>query len=128
MTIKSERVADLMLSHLSQMMLTEVRDPRLHGVTIMEVRLDREIEHADIFVNALGDESRRDDVMEGLRQAQGFLRKELASRLRLRRMPQLHFKWDVVLQQANHIEEVLDALAEREQTAPTLDEVNDDEQ
>ncbi len=128
MTIKSERVADLMLSHLSQMMLTEVRDPRLHGVTIMEVRLDREIEHADIFVNALGDESRRDDVMEGLRQAQGFLRKELASRLRLRRMPQLHFKWDVVLQQANHIEEVLDALAEHERPASLLDEVDDDEQ
>ncbi|MCQ3929005.1 MAG: 30S ribosome-binding factor RbfA [Chloroflexi bacterium] len=128
MTIKSERVADLILSHLSQLMLTEVRDPRLHGVTIMEVRLDREIEHAEIFVNALGDESRRDEVMEGLRQAQGFLRKELASRLRLRRMPQLHFKWDVVLQQANHIEEVLDALAEREQSASTLDDMNDDDQ
>lgn len=130
MTIKSERVADLILSHLSQLMLTEVRDPRLHGVTIMEVRLDREIEHADIFVNALGDESRRDEVMEGLRQAQGFLRKELAARLRLRRMPYLHFKWDVVLQQANHMEEVLDALAEREGTSATtkLDETDDDEQ
>ncbi|MBI5929381.1 MAG: 30S ribosome-binding factor RbfA [Chloroflexi bacterium] len=128
MTIKSERVADLILSHLSQLMLTEVRDPRLHGVTIMEVRLDREIEHAEIFVNALGDETRRDDVMDGLRQAQGFLRKELASRLRLRRMPQLHFKWDVVLQQANHIEQVLDALADSDGSVAIMDDGHDDEQ
>jgi ribosome-binding factor A len=127
MTIKSERVADLILSHLSQLMLTDVRDPRLHGVTIMEVRLDREIEHAEIFVNALGDESRRDDVMEGLRQAQGFLRKELASRLRLRRMPQLHFKWDVVLQRANEMEELLDSLAAHDAPTELTDSVNDDE-
>jgi ribosome-binding factor A len=127
MTIKSERVADLILSHLSQLMLTDVRDPRLHGVTIMEVRLDREIEHAEIFVNALGDESRRDDVMEGLRQAQGFLRKELASRLRLRRMPQLHFKWDVVLQRANEMEELLDSLAVHDVPTEATDSVNDDE-
>lgn len=127
MTIKSERVADLILSHLSQLMLTDVRDPRLHGVTIMEVRLDREIEHAEIFVNALGDESRRDDVIEGLRQAQGFLRKELASRLRIRRMPQLHFKWDVVLQRANQMEELLDSLATPDATTESTDSVNDDE-
>jgi ribosome-binding factor A len=125
MTIKSERIADLILSHLSQLMLTEVRDPRLHGVTITEVRLDREIEHADIYVNALGEEDRKREVMDGLDKAQGFLRRELAARLRLRRMPQLHFRWDSVLQQASHMEEVLDALAEQE-TDSDLSIVSDD--
>lgn len=124
MTIKSERVAELILGHLSKLMLTEVRDPRLHGVTVTEVTLDRELEHADIYVNALGEEERQDDVMEALEKAQGFLRRELAQRLRLRRMPQLHFRWDVTLQRAEHIEEVLDALKE-EMTEQVDDEGND---
>lgn len=118
MTIKSERVADLIMRHLSELMMFEVSDPRLMGVTITDVRIDRELEHAEIFVNALGEEDRQKDVMLGLKHAQGFLRKELAARLRLRRMPQLHFQWDAVLSQAAHIEEVLDTLKIGEKAAP----------
>ncbi len=110
MSIKSERVAELIHNHLSQLLLMEVRDPRLQGLTITDVRLDREIEHATIYINALGEEDRQDEVLDALDRAQGFLRSELASRLRLRRMPQLHFEWDVMLSQAMHIESVLDAL------------------
>lgn len=135
MTIKSDRVAELIQTHLSQLLLTDVRDPRLDGVTITEVKLDREIEHADIFVSALGDDAREDEVMAGLKKASGFLRRELAQRLRLRRIPQLHFKWDLILQQANHMEAVLDALkAEREQEvqeeqqSPSTEENNDNQE
>lgn len=110
MTIKSERVADLIFDHLSQILLTETRDPRLHGLTITEVKLDREIEHATIYVNALGEDERQEEVMEGLDKARGFLRSELAGRLRLRRMPYLHFEWDEMIAQADHIEQVLDSL------------------
>ncbi|PJF44289.1 MAG: ribosome-binding factor A [Phototrophicales bacterium] len=110
MTIKSQRVADLIFEHLSQILLMEARDPRLQGLTITEVKLDRELEHAQIYVNALGEEERRDEVMEALERAKGFLRSELASRLRLRRMPELHFHWDYTIEAAMHIEEVLDSL------------------
>lgn len=127
MTIKSERVADLLLTHLSQLLMTEVRDPRLVGVTITEVKLDREIEHAWIYVNALGDEERQGEVMAALGHAQGFLRKELAARLRLRRMPQLHFQWDAVLEQAAHIEEMLDALKADNNQSDTLTPKDRDE-
>lgn len=110
MSIKSERVAQLIKNHLSHLFLTEIRDPRLEGVTITDIYLDRELEHAEIFVNALGDESREAEVMAGLRSASGYMRRELAARLRTRRTPQLHFKWDHVMQQAQHLEEVLDSL------------------
>lgn len=116
MTIKSERVAELIHNYLSQLLLTEVRDPRLQGITITDVRLDREIEHAYIYVNALGEEEREYEVMDGLDKAQGFLRRELAARLSLRRMPQLHFQWDPIPSHAQHMEELLDSLkAERDQ-------------
>ncbi len=110
MTIKSERVAELIYNHLTQLLLTETRDPRLQGVSVTEVKLDREIEHANIFVNALGEEERRDEILGALDRAQGFLRSELASRLRLRRMPQLHFEWDYTLEHASHMDELLDSL------------------
>lgn len=127
MTIKSDRVAELIMTHLSQLLLTEVRDPRLEGVTITEVVLDREIEHAEIYVNALGGDDRRSEIMQGLNKANGFLRRSLASRLRLRRMPQLHFKWDLALQHAIHMETVLDELKkERENTTQINEDTDED--
>jgi ribosome-binding factor A len=110
MTIKSERVAELIMTHLSQLLMTEVRDPRLQGITIIEVDLDREIEHAQIWVTSLDGDESEEEVMTALEKASGFLRRELASRLRLRRMPQLHFKWDYSVKHAMHMEAVLDEL------------------
>ena len=125
MTIKSERVAELIFNHLTQLLLTDVRDPRLQGVSVTEVKLDREIEHANIFVNALGEEERRDEVLEALDRAQGFLRSEMASRLRLRRMPQLHFEWDYTLGHAMHMDELLDSLNVKGSKPSDVDQSSD---
>jgi ribosome-binding factor A len=110
MSIRQERIQDLIRTHLSDLLLREVTDPALHDVTITDVKVDRETHHADIHVNALGDESREKEVMQGLRRANGFLRRQLAARLRLRNMPELHFRWDRTLANAMHMDEVLDAL------------------
>jgi ribosome-binding factor A len=114
MTIKSERVAELIMAHISQLLLTELRDPRVVGVTITEVHIDRELEHAEVFVNALGDETREKEVLQGLKAARGFIRKELGTRLHIRRVPELHFKWDKRLEQAAHLDQVLNAIREEE--------------
>lgn len=124
MTIKSERIAELIYEHLTQILLTETRDPRIEGISVTDVELDREIEHAWIMVNALGEEERAEEVLEGLERASGFLRSELARRLRLRRMPQLHFRWDYGIAEAMHIEEVLDDLKARGEIA--VDEQDDE--
>jgi ribosome-binding factor A len=126
MTIKSERVAELIMTHLSQLLLTEVRDPRLQGLTIVEVNLDREIEHAQIWVTSLDGDDSEEEVMAGLEKAAGFLRRELASRLRLRRMPQLHFKWDYSVKHAMHMEEVLDELNIDDAQTPGDENVDDE--
>ncbi len=63
MTLKQERMAEQVRSILSSLLLLEVRDPRLKGVTVTRVSLDREILFADVYVNALGDEERQDDVL-----------------------------------------------------------------
>ncbi|MHB8626966.1 MAG: 30S ribosome-binding factor RbfA [Aggregatilineales bacterium] len=105
MSLKQERMAGRIREILSGLLLTEVTDPALHGITVTSVELDAELEYADVYVNALGDESRQKDVMRGLERANGFLRHELGSRIRLRRTPVLHFHWDLTLQHADTIEQ-----------------------
>lgn len=107
MSLKQERMADRIREILSGLLLTEVTDPALRGITVTSVELDAELEYADVYVNALGDESRQKDVMRGLARANGFLRHELGSRIRLRRTPVLHFHWDLTLHQADTIEQAL---------------------
>jgi ribosome-binding factor A len=108
MSLKQERMADRIREILSGLLLLEVTDPALQGVT--EVVLDPELEYANVYVNALGDESRQQEVMAGLKRANGFLRRELGKRIRLRRTPVLQFHWDITLSRGEAIEKALDRL------------------
>lgn len=109
--IRQQRTAEQIQYILSDIFQRGLRDPRAAGVTITEVRIDRELQHVDVYVNALGDESREREVMAALRSAGGFLRHELAQRLPIRSVPQLHFRWDPSLAQAEAVHEILDSLA-----------------
>ena len=110
MSLKQERMAEHIRSILSDLLRFEVRDPRLKHVTVTRVLLDREVQFADVYVNALGDESRREEVMAGLERGRGFLRRELAARVRLRLAPELHFHWDLNLEHGARIDRLLDEL------------------
>lgn len=108
--IRQKRTAEQIQGILSELFLRELQDPRLKNLTFTKVVIDRELRYSDIYVNALGDDSREDDVMAALQGAVGYLRRELATRLRLRTVPQLHFHWDPTLAQAEHINMLLDNL------------------
>ena len=105
-SLKQDRMSDRIREILSELLLMEVTDPALQGVTVTSVTLDREMEYADVRVNALGDESREKEVMRGLERANGFLRREVGARVRIRRTPALRFHWDVALQHFEDIEAV----------------------
>lgn len=108
--IRQERTAEQIQQLLSELFLREVSDPRLAGVTITEVEIDRELQYANVFVNALGDEGRREEVMAGLQSAAGFLRRALAQSLDLRTAPVLRFEWDPRLRYVEEIDELLNEL------------------
>ena len=110
MTIKQDRMGERIQAILSELLLREVSDPRLHGVTVTEVTLDSEMMYADIYVNALGDESRQKDVMAGLERAKGFLRREVGKRIRIRNTPELHFHWDLTLERGERMNHILSHL------------------
>lgn len=105
--IRQKRTAEQIRLILSELILRDARDPRLQGLTVTSVRIDRELQHADVYVNALGDESRESEVMESLSGASSYFRRELAGRLKLRSVPNLHFHWDPTLAHAARIDELL---------------------
>ncbi len=107
MTIKQERAAQLIMEIMGNLIMFEVTDPALETVNITEVRIDRELEYADIYVHARDD---KDQVMAGLERASGFLRRELAARTSFRRTPVLHFHWDAAIEHSERIDELLNSL------------------
>ena len=110
MSLKQDRMNERIRAILSELLLREVSDPRVQGVTITEVRLDPELMYADIYVNALGEEERQERVLEGLNSAKGFIRREVGKRIRTRNTPDLHFHWDTTLAEAEHVNQLLDSL------------------
>jgi ribosome-binding factor A len=107
---RAQRTAEQIQQILSELLLRELRDPRLQGVTITKVSVDRELQHANIYVNALGEEDRQNEVLAGLDRANSFLRREVAQRVQLRTAPHLHFHWDPSLAYAEEVDEILNHL------------------
>jgi ribosome-binding factor A len=125
MTIRQERIRELIHSRLSYLFQNEVTDPALQGVTVTDVKIDREIQYADVYVHALGEDSREKDVLRGLERAVGFLRREVANSLSIRHTPQLHFHWDSTLAAADHIESLLDEIRKEEGASDALPQSED---
>jgi ribosome-binding factor A len=109
-----ERIADRFKQELSELLLREVSDPRLHQVFITDVTVDRELAFADIYVSAVEGSARSTEILEGLTSASGFLRRALAARVELRLMPRLRFHWDPTPENADHIERLLASLRKNE--------------
>ncbi len=122
MSLKQDRAAEQIRQILSELFLREVSDPRLQGLTVTEVTLDAELMFASVYVNALGDESRQDEVMTGLKQAAGFLRREVGKRVRLRHTPELIFHWDTTLERGARLNHLISSL-----DIPPEEEIDSDE-
>jgi ribosome-binding factor A len=110
MTIKQDRMAERIQAILSELLLREVSDPRLRHLTVTEVKLDPELMFATVYINALGDESRQPEVMSGLVRAKGFLRREVAKRVKLRNAPDLIFHWDETLERGERMHQIISKL------------------
>jgi ribosome-binding factor A len=109
-SLRLQRIADRIRQELSEMVIKEVSDPRLEAIFITDVKVDRELAYADVFVSALEGVSRSKEVIQGLDHASGFLRKSLSDRIELRVFPRLRFHWDPTPEKAEHIEVLLASL------------------
>ncbi|HEY9077523.1 MAG TPA: 30S ribosome-binding factor RbfA [Anaerolineaceae bacterium] len=116
--IRLQKICDRLQMELASMLVMEINDPRLSGVSVTGVKVDRELAYADIFVSAVEGHERSAEILAGLDHASGFLRKELAARVDLRTFPRLRFHWDPTPEKADHIEKLLASLRQTPQTQP----------
>ena len=104
---RTDRINEQLKQEISMIIRDEVRDPRVGLATITAVQTSPELDHAKVYVTSLGDADERDAIIEGLRSAAPFVRKQLSGRLHMRRIPELHFEADRVLAEAMRIEQLL---------------------
>jgi ribosome-binding factor A len=104
---RADRVADLIKMEISDLLLKQVRDPRIGSVTITGVKVTDDLRAARVFFVELGKDQCSEEVRAGLARATGFLRRELGGRLRLRCVPELVFSYDPSFAYGNRIEKLL---------------------
>jgi ribosome-binding factor A len=111
--IRLQRIQDRVKQEVSQMLIREINDPRLKQIFVTDVKIDRELTVADIYVSAVGGSSRSVEILAGLESASGFIRKNLSARVEVRAFPRLRFHWDPTPENADHIEKILAGLREK---------------
>jgi ribosome-binding factor A len=111
---RQRKVADLIQEQVSDLIARKVRDPRVQGVTVTEVKVSPDLRYADIYISKLGGDEERQEALAGLNAAVGFLKRELAPRLGLRFMPDLRFHIDRSWEQGARIDALLEQIAAEE--------------
>lgn len=102
---RSDRVAEQMQRELADLLQFEVKDPRVGMVTITEVNVTGDMAHAKIYYSA---KAGTDELQKGLEKSAGFLRSQLAKRMLLRTVPQLHFVYDTSIDNGMKISRLID--------------------
>lgn len=112
--IRGRRVADRIRVLVAELLERRVKDPRLGFVTVTEVRVTGDLQHASVFYTVLGEESEREASAAALESAKGMIRSEVGRRLGLRLTPSIEFVPDALPDSAKHLEDVLREAAERD--------------
>ncbi len=111
---RADRVADLVRAAVAELILRELKDPRIGLVTLTQVDMTDDLRHARIYFSMVGPEDARQRSLAGLRSAAGFLRREVGRRLKLRFAPEIVFVLDPVPERAQRLSELLHSTHEEE--------------
>lgn len=87
---------------------SKLKDPRIGFVTVTDVKLSHDYHYLDIFVSIMGEERVQNDSMKGLNQCEGFIKKNLKERFRLRTIPDIKFIYDKSIEQGLKITSILE--------------------
>ena len=110
---RSRRIAEQVQRELSDIIRLELKDPRVGMITLTDVEMTQDNAHARVYFTLLGDASRIEEAQTGLQHAAGYLRTELAHRLKIRVVPQLHFEYDTSVERGVRLYKLIEtAVAE----------------
>lgn len=113
MAHRIERVNHLIRREISELIQHELRDPRLESfVTVTEVSTSADLRYAKVFVSSMTGRQEEKTILAALNSASGFLRSELAGKIRLRRVPELSFHWDDSIEHGDKILRIIDSISQ----------------
>jgi ribosome-binding factor A len=131
-TYRVERIRRTIHEIASQVLLQELRDPRLGFITVTDVKLSPDIEHAQILVSVMGSDIDKRTTMKGLTDARGYVQKAIAGRLHTRTTPHIEFVLDTSIDKAIAFTEILKTIererAEHEVAPPASPEAKPEEE
>ncbi|WP_110685807.1 30S ribosome-binding factor RbfA [Salinicola aestuarinus] len=107
---RTDRVADQLQQELAVLIQREIKDPRLGMITVSSAKVSRDLGYADIYVTLLGenDPARIKENLSVLKRASGFLRSQIARRIKLRHVPELRFHYDESVVRGHHLSALID--------------------
>ncbi len=109
------RVAEQVKKDISQIIGSEMKDPRVAGITsVTDVQLSRDLRYASVYVSIYGSEEEKEETLQTLMKASGFIRSEIGKRIRLRYTPEVNFLMDNSIEYGAHIENVIKSLKKEE--------------
>ena len=104
---RMDKINQRIKREIGDIVLKELKDPRLEFVTITNVEVSRDLQHAKVYFSVLGNEERAKKAQEGLMSARGFVRKLVGDRVRLRYTPEVEFFFDHTVEYSARIEAAL---------------------
>ena len=117
--LRVEKVQELMKQEVSQIILRELKDPRIGFVTVTSVECTGDLREAKIYVSLMGNEQQVKDCWAGLTSSLGYIRREIGKRIRLRFTPEISLAIDKSLDYSAHIQELLLKIKAEEDTKDT---------
>jgi ribosome-binding factor A len=106
---RSRRIAEQVQRELSDIIRVELKDPRVGMITITDVEMTPDNAHAKVFFTLLGQQPRIDEAAAGLQHAAGYLRSQLAQRIKIRVVPHLNFEYDASVERGIRLSQLIDA-------------------
>jgi ribosome-binding factor A len=113
--VRANKVAEQIKKELSDIIMRELKDPRISFVTVTGVDVTGDLQQSKVFISVLGTDDEKTATLEGLSKATGFIRSEIGKRIRLRKTPEISFHFDESIDYGNRIESLL---AEVNKTSP----------
>ena len=110
MTLKQDRMDQILKKEISRILQFELKNPKLGFVTVTDVECTRDMSQAKVYVSFLGKQERNDAGMKVLQASKGFIRSTLARNIKARKMPDLIFVQDTSLDQGRKIDSILSSL------------------
>lgn len=110
MSQRTERLDELLRQEIGAMLEREIADPRLGFATVTQVETDPDLRHARVWVSIIGGSAERSATLVALGHAMVYIRRELGTRLRLKRIPDLHVRLDDSIERGTRILQVIDAI------------------